>query len=148
MPGMEIVEPSDNAQHKWLEWLGLEEPPPEPDSWVPIARDFHIDDVKTGSSSVAARLVDRLSDAGIQARQRSYELDAAEETAESLTLFGGGGSLDSGSFRRVAVGVHNRDRAGATEVTTEFERESELELRRSDEELAREALEASPPPEV
>jgi hypothetical protein len=145
---MEIVEPSDGTEHKWLEWLGLEEPPPEPDSWVPVARGFHIDDVKTGSSSAAARLVDQLSGAGIQARQRSYELDAAIETAESLTLFGGGGSLGGGSFRRVAVGVHNRDRARATEIATQFEHQSELDSTRSDEELTREALDAGPPPEV
>jgi hypothetical protein len=144
---MEIVEPSDR-EHKWLEWLGLEEPPPEADSWVPIARDFRIDDVKAGSSSEAARLVDELSRAGIQARQRSYELDAAVETEESLTLFAGGASVSSGSFTHVAVGVHNRDRARATEVVRQFEHESELELRRADAELAREALEAGPPPEA
>src|ERR1700722_8805336 len=76
IPEMEIVEASDSREHKWLEWLWLEEPPPADDSWVPVARDFQIDDVNAGSSSEAARLVDQLSGAGIQARQRSYELDA------------------------------------------------------------------------
>ena len=144
---MEIVEPSDTRKHKWLEWLGLEEPPPEPDSWVPIARGFHIDDFKTGSSSAAARLVDRLSGVGIQARQRSYELDAAVETAESVAVIG---DIDSfgGNFKRVAVGVHNRDRARATEIALKFEHESELNLTASDEELTREALEAGPPSEA
>jgi hypothetical protein len=151
---MEIVEFADTTEHKWLEWLGLEEAPPEPDSWVPIARDFGIDDVKTGSSSEAARLVNQLSDAGIQARQRSYELDAAVETSESLGLFGGGTSLDRGAspvserFTRVAVGVHNRDRERATEITKQFEHASELELKKADQELTREALEAGPPPEL
>jgi hypothetical protein len=151
---MEIVESTDSTEHKWLEWLGLEEAPPEPDSWVPIARDFDVDDVKTGSSSEAARLVDQLSAAGIEARQRSYELDAAVETSESMGVFGGGGSLaGSGApgverFTRVAVGVHNRDRSRATEITKQFEHESELELKRADEELTREALEAGPPPEL
>jgi hypothetical protein len=145
---MEIVEASDSREHKWLEWLGLEEPPPEADSWVPVARDFQIDDVNARSSSEAARLVGQLSRAGIQARQRSYELDAAVETAESLTLFAGGASVSSGSFTHVAVGVHNRDRARATEIVRQFEHDSELELRKLDAELTHEALEAGPSPEV
>lgn len=145
---MEIVEPTDKREHKWLEWLGLEEPPPEPDSWVPIARGFYIDDVKAGSSSEAARLVDRLSGAGIQARHRSYELDAADETAESITLFGRPGTVADGSFTHAAVGVHDRDRTRATEIARQFEHESELDLAKSDEELTREALEAGPSSEA
>jgi len=144
---MEIVEPSDGREHKWLEWLGLEEPPPDADSWVPVARDFQIDDVNAGSSSEAARLVDQLSRAGIQAQQRSYELDAAVETEESLNLFAGGAAVSSESFTHVAVGVHNRDRARATEIVRQFEHESELELKKADAELTRQALEAGPQPE-
>ena len=143
------MEPSGDPKHRWLEWLGLQEPPPEPDTWVPVARGFGIDEFKTGSSKLAVRLVDVLSGAGIQAHQRSYEFDATR----GVRVFSGA----SGVVKRVAVLVHSRDRARAVEIAAEFERELErqrLEGERElvsasdDEELARQALEAGPPPEV
>jgi hypothetical protein len=146
---VEILEASGDPKHRWLEWFGLQEPPAEPDSWVPVARGFGIDEFKTGSSKLAVRLVDVLSGAGIQAHQRSYEFDATR----GVRVFSGA----SGVVKRVAVLVHSRDRARAVEIAAEFERELErqrLEGERElvsasdDEELARQALEAGPPPEV
>jgi hypothetical protein len=151
IPGVEVVEPADNPKHAWLRWLGLQEPPLEPDSWVPVARGFGTDDFKTDSSEMASRLVGLLSGAGIQAHQRSYEFDATRVTA---ALFGAGGG---GMVKRVAVLVHNRDRARATEITSEFAhelerqrlaRERELTSTGDREEPAREASEAGSPPEV
>jgi hypothetical protein len=146
---VEIVEPAGNPKHTWLRWLGLQEPPLEPDSWVPVARGFDFHDFKT-DSGMGSRLVRVLSGAGIQAHRRSYEFDA---TSPAGALFGGGG----GMVKRVAVLVHNRDRARATEITAEFEnelerqrlvRERELDSIGDSEEPAREAPEAGPPPEV
>jgi hypothetical protein len=149
--GVEIVEPVGNPKHTWLRWLGLQEPPLEPDSWVPVARGFGIHEFKTDSSEEASRLVGMLSGAGIQARQRSYEFDASSATAALVGASGGG------MVRRVAVLVHNRDRARATEITAEFEHElerqrlaveRELTSTGDSEEPAREAPEAGPPSEV
>jgi hypothetical protein len=146
---VEIVEPSSTAQHRWLEWLGLQEPPPEPDTWVPVARGFGIDDFKTDSSQIASRLVDVLSGAGIRAHQRSYGFDT---TRAGAALVGAGGG---GMVKRVAVLVHNRDRARATEIAAEFERkleherlEREIALTGDDEEFTPSALEGGPPPKV
>jgi hypothetical protein len=147
---VEIVEPADNTKHRWLGWLGLQEPPPEPDSWVMVARGFGIDELKKDSSAIASRLVDLLSGAGIQAHQRSYEFDTTRVT-------GGLSGATGGMVKRVAVLVHNRDRLQASEVAAEFEHELErerLEQGRElasatfNDELARDALEARPLPEV
>jgi hypothetical protein len=118
IPGVEIVEPTGNPKHTWLRWLGLQEPPLEPDSWVPVARGFDPDDLKTDSSEMASRLVGLLSGAGIQAHQRSYEFDATRFAGAALV-----GASAGGMEKRVAVLVHNRDRARATEITAEFEHE-------------------------
>jgi hypothetical protein len=147
---VEIVEPSGNAKHRWLKWLGLQEPPPEPDTWVPIARGFDIDEFKTDSSEIASRLVDLLSGADIRAHQRSYEFDTTRVPGAALV-----GASAGGMVKRVAVLVHNRDRARATEIAAEFEHKLERERRErevastgDDEELTREALGGGPPPEV
>jgi hypothetical protein len=57
--------------------------------------------------------------------------------------------------KRVAVLVHNRDRARATEIAAEFEHklehqrlEREIALTGDDEEFTRDALEGGPPPKV
>jgi hypothetical protein len=150
IPGVEIVEPSGNAQHRWLEWLGLQEPPPEPDTWVPVARGFDIDEFKTDSSEIASRLVDVLSGAGIRAHQRSYRFDTTRVPGAALV-----GASAGGMVKRGAVLVHNRDRARAAEIVGEFERklerqrlEREIALTGDDEEFTREALEGGPPPKV
>jgi hypothetical protein len=149
IPGVEIVEPAGNPKHTWLRWLGLQEPPLEPDSWVPVARGFDIHEFKT-DSEMASRLVGLLSGAGIQAHQRSYEFDATSPTGALVGASGGG------MVRRVAVLVHNRDRARATEITAEFEQELERQRLAVERELtssggeepAREATEAGSPPDV
>lgn len=145
---MELVEPSGSPKHRWLEWLGLQEPPPEPDTWVPVARGFGIDEFKTDSSTMASRLVKLLSGAGIQANQRSYEFDTTR-------VVGPVSGASGGMVKRVAVLVHSRDRERAAEIAAEFKHdlerqrlEHELASTGEDVELTRQALEAGPPPEV
>jgi hypothetical protein len=54
---VEIVGPSDGVDHghAWLKWLGLQEPPPGADSWVPVARGSHLDEVAEGVDQIATR---------------------------------------------------------------------------------------------
>jgi hypothetical protein len=145
---VEVVESSESPKHRhtWLEWLGLEEPPPEPDSWIPVARGFGVEDSMTQSSILASRLVDLLTGAGIDAHQRSYKFMTG---SWSLT------SVAGGSVTRVAVLVHNRDRERATEIATELKQkldrqgqELEHRLDSAEQDLAREPLDADPPPEA
>lgn len=136
---VDVVDPSDSSKHRhrWLEWLGLQAPPPEADTWVPVARAFV-------SSTDASRLVERLGAAGIDGRQRSYSFD---NTRPSLIGAGWSGEVEA----RVAVLVHDRDCPRALEIARELEGEQHGRAGRpgiSDEELAREALEAGPPPEI
>ena len=139
---MEIVEPTEQHEHKWLEWLGLEEPPPNADTWEPVARAFHVDYPETNTSRGAAALIAVLKQAGIDAQQRSYEWDEA--------VPGAVWSVDR-EETHVAVGVHERDRERATEIARKFMSEhdshEEAELAVSDAELTKDALEAGPPPE-
>jgi hypothetical protein len=144
---MEVVSPSDDPKsHKWLKWVGLQRPPLEPDSWVPVVRGLHIDQFKTGSSTIAAALVDVLGRAGLEARQRSYEhyyarvakWPSVAPTYESMVT-------------RVAVLVHERDRMRAIEIATEMNQKLEREQAQpliSDDELGREALAARKRPEA
>jgi len=167
---VELVEPSQDHEHKWLERLGLQEPAPGPDSWVPIARAFAVDDAPTNSSNIAADLVSRLGAAGVEACQRPYQLDTTRISDPFLlrgrikptdgVMIAGDVSpitIGGGLVTRVAVAVHDRDRAKGAQIAAEFERE--LERQRSaiqhqphaslvsDVELARMAMEAGPPPE-
>jgi hypothetical protein len=167
---MELVEPTQDHEHKWLERLGLRESAPVADSWVPIARAFAVDDTETNSSSVAAQLVSRLGAAGVKARQRPYQLDTTQindpfllrgriSPTDSVIV---AGNLDpitigGGLVTRVAVAVHGRDRAKGAQIAVEFERELERQRHASqaqpqasvvsDQELTRMAMEAGPPPE-
>jgi hypothetical protein len=141
---MEIVDPLDDARHRhrWLEWLGLEAPPPEPDTWVPVARAFRVDDVRHQSSAMAARLVHRLHREGIEGRQRTYGFDTTRATALAAS---------GGLVTRVAVLVHHRDRGRAIEIAKRLARDEQERLRVppiSDEELAGQALETAPASEV
>jgi hypothetical protein len=166
---VELVEPSQDHEHKWLERLGLQEPAPGPDSWVSVARAFAVDDARTNSSSVAADLVSRLGAAGVEACQRPYQLDTTR-ISDPFLLRGGikptdgvvvAGDVDpiiigGGLVTRVAVAVHDRDRAKGAQIAAEFERELERQRNAiqhqpqasvvSDAELARMAMEAGPPP--
>ena len=139
---MEIVEPTQQHEHKWLEWLGLEEPPPNPDTWEPVARAFLVDP-ETGTSTGASALVAALKSAGIEAQQRSYQWDNSEGIGYVLPTFTGGGVQT-----RVAVGVQNRDRERATEIARKFMNEQDVdgqaELPVPDAELAKDADEAGP----
>ena len=140
---MEIVERSgERKPHRWLKWAGLEAPPLEADSWVPIVRGLTVSDAATHTSTLGTRLVGLLGDAGIEAQQRSYQYD------DSLPMpFGSIGSLET----RVAVLVHNSDVARATEIAAQLNEtldEETNERRVSDEELTRQALEAPPSPEA
>lgn len=137
---MEIVQAADGVQHehKWLEWLGLEEPPPDVDSWVPVARAFGIDERETGSSSEAARLIEVLKRAGIEGQQRSYYVDL---TADWRLM-----SLTSGNANRVAVFVHERDLDRARGIATTWLQKVQDGVKRRDaaqlEEIAQQALRA------
>jgi hypothetical protein len=138
---MEIVETETSPkQHIWLKWMGIQEPPLEADSWVPIVRgltDLDADPSQPGMSAVGARLVKLLGDAGIDARQRSYQFDESY-----VGLYGlGGGGLDT----HVAVLVHERDQQRALPIAVELNKTLEAA---SEAELTREALDAAPPPEV
>jgi hypothetical protein len=88
---------------------------------VPVARGFDIDEFKTDSSEMASRLVDLLSGVGIRAHPRSYEFDTSVAGAALV------GASAGGMAKRVAVVVHNRDRARATEIAAEFARKLERE---------------------
>lgn len=144
---MELVDRSGNPAHRhvWLERLGLEESGPEPATWVPIARAFEMDEVATRSSRVASRLVVLLSRADIPAQQHPYEFDELQR---------GRRGFSHERVTRVAVLVQHRHFAQAVEIAAEFQHglglEEQLRERESlvsDEELAREALDAGPPPE-
>jgi hypothetical protein len=138
---MEIVETETNPkQHVWMKWMGIQEPPLEAESWVPVVRgltDLDADPSHPGLSPVGAELVKRLAAADIDARQRSYQFD------ESYTLsYGvGGGTMET----HVAVLVHERDRPRALPVAVAFDKELDTV---AEAELTKEALEAGPPPEV
>ena len=117
------------------------------ESWVPIVRGLDLDSHETETyssrSKVAQRLVDQLSASGIPACQRIYEFD----TTRVLGTLGASGGL----VERVAVVVHNRDRARASEIAVELDRELEREEHVplvSDEDLARQAMAAGPPAEI
>ena len=107
---------------------------------------MQIDDFKAQSSDEAAGLVDRLGEAGIEARQCAYEFDTTRGVSGSEVI---GGLVSGGKVERVAVLVHHKDRVRATEIAAALVGEQERELRdpRLDDELTREAMEAGPPPD-
>jgi hypothetical protein len=145
---VEIVDPSEQKkhQHAWLGWLGLQEPPPEADSWVAVARGFELDGPRASSSRLAAQLVSALALAGIEARQRLYEFyDAALGVARPLPM--------TGMVTSVAVMVHERDLQRAVDVASDVKDDLTREAQEplsgsvSEQELTRQALEAGPPPQ-
>jgi hypothetical protein len=146
---MEIVDPSELTKHRhvWLEWLGLEGPPPDADSWVAVARGLLPDSPGAKASRLAAQMVDALTQAGIEARQRLYQFYNAD-TGGGASVFG----LASQMEACVAVVVHDRDLLRANVVANgmkdDLQREAQepLDGEISDAELARDALDAGPPP--
>jgi hypothetical protein len=144
---MEIVDPAEQAKHRhtWLQWLGLQEPPPEPESWVAVARGFTLDSPGSDSSRLAAQLVAAIGQAGIEAHQRSYEFyDAVLGVAAYIPR--------SGTVTSVAVMVHERDLSQAVKIACSMKNELSREADEpesgalSDAELTRQALDAGPPP--
>ena len=146
---MEVVDPSEIAKHHhvWLQWLGLEEAPPDADSWVAVARGFLPDGLNPNGSRLAAQLVDALGKAGIEARQRLYQFYNADPPTGTGVL-----GLSAEMETCVAVVVHDRDLLKANTVANgirdELQREAQepLDGELSDAELTRDALEAGPPP--
>lgn len=101
--------------HNWLRWLGLEEPPADPDAWVAVVQNLPVENFETGYSALAHRLTDALRAAGIEAHQRAYaRADQGNTSGFSMrTLIGG----DPTAARvRIAVVVHGRDLERAQQV--------------------------------
>lgn len=150
---MEIVNPADRGGHRWLRWVGLQGPPPEPDSWVPVAGGFRPDAAQAPAqpetalatdwtSGDATKLVDALSQVGIEARQRPYSFSGVSPTPGSAT------TMDTGAEAHVGVLVHERDRSRALPVVAEFKRDFDKAERESyetltEKELTRQAMAAA-----
>lgn len=107
--------PVPHYGHKWLKWLGLEEPPADPDAWMAVVQDLPVENIETGYSAMAHRLTEALTAAGIEAHQRAYARpDQGNTSSFSMrTLIGG----DPTAARvRIAVVVHSRDLERARQV--------------------------------
>jgi hypothetical protein len=146
---VEIVDPAELTKHHhtWLEWLGLEAPPPDAADWVAVARGFLPDDPGAQTSRLAAQLVEALERAGIHARQRTYQFYNASSGSQ-ITVLVPRTKLET----CVAVVVHDRDLVRGVAVATGLRDQLQTESREplageiSDAELTRQALEAGPPP--
>ncbi len=123
-------------EHRWLKWVGLEEPPEEPDAWDPVASDLPVENPEAGSSEAASQIVAALAAAGIQAHQRIYV--AADESSTGWYGLNFSGGPGPSSRVRAAVLVHHRDLEPATKLVAEQFAPGAI----SDEELTRQALEA------
>lgn len=122
---------------KWLKWVGLAEPPSNPDAWTVVAEDIDVAYKDACFSQMANQAVDVLQNAGIEARQRTYVAD------DTVVRFSSGPSpVDR---LRVAVLVHNRDLKRAAEIIARDSQELARQVAPiSDEELAAQALQAGP----
>jgi hypothetical protein len=104
-------QPAQKRKHRWLAWVGLEEPPADPEAWVPVATG-RVDDADTGASNYASAIAQALADAGIEAQQRPYVVPDNSGLAAAVLLV----NQSAGERVRVAVLVHNRDLARARPV--------------------------------
>lgn len=99
-------------------WAGLQQrpqPPVDPDAWTPVAQDLPVDDAETGHCEEAAKLVARLTAAGVEARQHVYVLqDDISIGRSGFRLLGPGPA--AADRIRVAVLVHRRDLERAGEL--------------------------------
>lgn len=133
---------------KWLKRLGLEAGPPDPDAWTAIATGLRISDPAAGTSDAAAAIIEVLAGAGIEAQQRVYVLPDEVK----LTIFGPNADHgpDAADRLRAAVMVHNRDHERATalpEIQQELQPQADA-YPFSDDELARQSLQAGEPPPI
>lgn len=102
----------DTARQRLLKLMGLVEPPPDPDSWVPVVADLQIDDAETGSCEAADRIAERLESAGIEVRRQPYVV-----ADTGLRSFIGGRPVDN--RLRAAVLVRSRDLERAAKLHAE-----------------------------
>jgi uncharacterized protein with PIN domain len=143
---MEIVGATENQrQHKWLTWVGLQEPPLDADSWVPVVRGLRVSDEQSGKSKLGARLIKLLADGNIRAEQQAYEFASGQYSrgaVSGLLMMGGDQAV-----HRIAVMVHRRDQPRATEIATELNttlaQEARLEQAALDADVEREATDAA-----
>lgn len=127
--------------HRWLKWMGLQEHPEDPDAWVAVTTDLPIDDDSNGSSELASRIVARLSEAGIEAQQKSYvRPDTMRTVGTSYGILFDAGPAAPDRIR-FAVIVRHRDLERAGQLVAEVSRES-APRPISDAELTRQSLEA------
>ena len=122
-------------QHRWLKWVGLQEPPVDPDAWMAVVKDLAVDDAETGVCVAAARVTEALKAAGIEAEQRAYvRTKQGRVSGMSWGAFVGG--TPAADRVKVAVLVHNRDLERARSVVAGLGEYREVENRLADEELA------------
>jgi hypothetical protein len=113
-------------QHRWLKWMGLQEPPVDPEAWMAVVQDLAVDDVETGLCEKAALVAEALKEAGIEAQQRAYvRADQGRISGVAWGALVGGAS--AGDRVRVAVLVHNRDLEQAKIVVAGLGEHRELE---------------------
>lgn len=113
--------PAEKPKHRWLAWVGLQEPPRDPDAWVPVATG-RVDDSETGASGYASAIVQALADAQIEAHQRPYVVPDNTGMAAALLV-----SNRSAADRvRVAVLVHSRDLEHARSIVSTGQPEPDL----------------------
>jgi hypothetical protein len=124
-------------QHRWLKWVGLQEPPVDPEAWMAVVKDLAVDDAETGVCEAASRVAEALKAAGIEAHQRVYvRTDQGRVSGMSWGAFVGG--TPAADRVKVAVLVHNRDLEQATSVVAGLGEYREVEVRLADQELAAE----------
>jgi hypothetical protein len=146
---VEIVDPAEveKHHHAWLEWVGLEAPPPDAEAWVAVARGFLPDGSGAQTSRLAGQLVEALGRAKIDARQRTYQFYNAD-AGSGVGLLGPATVMET----CVAVVVHDRDLHRGVAVAESIRDQLQTEAREplsgelSDAELTRQALAAGPPP--
>lgn len=132
---------------RWLKRLGLQAPAQDPDAWTPIVTDQLVDDPATGTSNIAARIIEVLASAGIEAQQRPYVVPHQPKLNVNVGVLADPGP-DAADRLRVSVLVHNRDLERATalpELQKELNRQQEP-YPVSDEELTRQSLQAGEEP--
>jgi hypothetical protein len=121
LAAMSQDQPAEKPKHRWLAWVGLQEPPADPDSWVPVATG-QVDDSDTGASDYASAVVQALAAAQIEAHQRPYVVPDSTGLAAAVLL-----SSRSATDRvHVAVLVHARDVEHARTVVGTVQNEPEL----------------------